>query len=224
MQISARRFYNIYIYLDIIIFPYNCRPMSLYSQDLTQEGILQKYLDQKYTQAGLSFTRVKDKNLQHKGIDVIMKGSSQSVNVDEKAQLHYINQSLPTFAMEISYLKAGRLREGWLYDKNKATEAYALVFDIKLTSNVSRLARMEDISSCEVMLLYRNKLLDALSNNGLTREYCMGKSEELRQGRGNKKIIFDSNFNFQISSHLEEAPVNLIIRKTLLRTICARVI
>lgn len=198
--------------------------MSLFRQDLSQESILQSYLNQVYIKAGLDFTRIGDKNLQNAGIDVIMKGKKRAVKVDEKAQLHYINESLPTFAMEISYLKGGNEHEGWLFDDKKITEAYALVFDIMLKGQIFKLTRPSDIDSCEVMLVYRHKLIEALQVHGLTREFCMEKSKVLRQEPGKKKIIINRNFNFQISSHLAEAPVNLIIKRSFLRTVCARVI
>ncbi|MBK8365378.1 MAG: hypothetical protein IPL24_17420 [Bacteroidetes bacterium] len=49
--------------------------------------------------------------------------------VDEKAMVHYVNKSLPTFAFEVSFkLATGKEVEGWLLDKSKLTQYYIIVW------------------------------------------------------------------------------------------------
>lgn len=55
------------------------------------------------------------------GIDLILKDKhlEKQFLVDEKAQLDYVNESLPTFAFELFYQKNGIQKQGWLFDASK---------------------------------------------------------------------------------------------------------
>ncbi|WP_018478151.1 hypothetical protein [Pontibacter roseus] len=198
--------------------------MSLFKQDLSQESILQRFLDLKYTQADIHFCRLHEPEFQQRGVDVVLLEGDNLLKVDEKAQLHYLNKSLPTFAFELDYLKNGKLKEGWLFDPSKTTEAYALVFDIQLCPGLSKLTQPTDIASCEVLFLNRQHLIDTTQQHGLTREFCQQQSYMLRQNPEQRKIVVSPNFNFQISTQLAEAPVNLIVRRTFLKSISWRVL
>lgn len=84
-------------------------PISYFKSDLNKERILGEYLDERYLEIFAKSTfkvkRIHDKTKQLLGIDLILYDNSRSYNIDEKAQLDYLNQSLPTFAFELSYLK-----------------------------------------------------------------------------------------------------------------------
>jgi hypothetical protein len=193
---------------------------SNFERDLTEEQILGRFLDQKYATAGLTFTRVIDKAEQRRGVDVTINNMlGLAVKVDEKAQLHYLNASLPTFALEISYLKDRNERLGWLFDHQKITEAYAFVFSIYLKLDLGRLSRPDDIKSCDVLLVYRKKLITELALQGIHRSYCLEMSKRLRNDGSNRKIIHNSYINFQISAHLTEQPVNLVVQRKFLESI-----
>lgn len=75
---------------------------SQFMADLKKEAFLAKYLDGLYPKlfkkSSFSLQRVRDLSQQHKGVDLILTNHYNSYYVDEKAQLDYLNRSLPTFA------------------------------------------------------------------------------------------------------------------------------
>ncbi|MEC8832937.1 MAG: hypothetical protein VX772_11300 [Bacteroidota bacterium] len=107
---------------------------SKFKADLSKEKKLTPLLDlyyQKYLKH-YTFERISHLNQQLQGIDLILKDkqSEKQFYVDEKAQLDYINESLPTFAFELFYHKNGNQKQGWLFDSSKKTHFYALVTSI----------------------------------------------------------------------------------------------
>lgn len=107
---------------------------SSFKSDLEKEKRLSGFLDALYDRHLTHYTHHREKNLseQHSGVDVVFTHltSGQRYFIDEKAQLDYINEDLPTFAFELSYLKQSKRKKGWLFDPNKKTQFYALVTGI----------------------------------------------------------------------------------------------
>ena len=194
--------------------------MTLFKKDLESERILGEFLSAHYSKSNLNIERISEIKLQLKGIDFLLTDKSNLVyKVDEKAQLHYLNKDLPTFALEIDYVKNDELKQGWLFDPNKATEIYAFVFSIHLVGKIAEVTKMEDIESCDVVFVNRIRLINELSKYGIDYNLCNMKSELLRNNVGLKRIGYSPQFNFQISNHLSEKPVNLIVRRIFLETI-----
>ncbi len=194
--------------------------MSLFDSDIAMEANLGSFLSKQYSKASLKTYRISDKKIQLLGVDLILEtDGGVNFKVDEKAQLHYLNKGLPTFALEIDYLKNGTIKNGWLFDSQKITEIYAFVFSIHLIEGIKKLTKEEDIESCEVVFVRRFRLINELSKRALDFKTCIDKSKELRAGAGKIKIDHDLGFNFQISHQLAEQPVNLIVKKTFLEGI-----
>ena len=118
---------------------------STFKGDLKSERavneFLQKYLYSRLVDEGIIATFNSDTtdDQQHNGIDTIVyifnadKTVNQNgINIDEKTALHYAktnlsHKSLPTFAFEVSYLKDGKLKIGWLTNEKYAgTKVYFL--------------------------------------------------------------------------------------------------
>ena len=118
---------------------------STFKGDLKSERavneFLQKYLYSYLVDDGIidSFNSNTTLDQQHKGIDTIMyiindetEEAARCINIDEKAAIHYARNNLgykplSTFAFEVSYLKDGELKRGWLTnEKYKETHAYFL--------------------------------------------------------------------------------------------------
>jgi hypothetical protein len=194
--------------------------MSLFNSDLAKETILGGFLDKHYQLAGLKMQRMTDKNLQMKGVDLVLE-TDNGINykVDEKAQLHYLNTDLPTFALEINYYKHKVLKQGLLFDSNKITEIYAFVFGIYLQHGSTSLTSEENIKACDVVFAKRLTLITELAKLGLDIKTCEAHGETLRNGSQGTKIAHASGFNFQVSHHLQEAPVNLVVRRVFLEKI-----
>lgn len=191
--------------------------MSLFKKDIEAEQILGDYLNIQYQKANLNTQRNNNLDLQIKGVDIILTDKANlSFKVDEKAQLHYLNKDLPTFALEINYIKDNEIKLGWLYDSSKITEIYAFIFSIHLLPGIDKLTKVEDIKSCDVVFVNRIRLINELALLDIDLKSCQLMSEKLRSDSSNPKIIHTSGFNFQISNHLSEKPVNLIVKKTFL--------
>lgn len=154
---------------------------STFKGDLKSERavneFLQKYLYSYLVDDGIidSFNSNTTLDQQHKGIDTIMyiindetEETARSINIDEKAAIHYARNNLgdkplSTFAFEVSYLKDGELKRGWLTnEKYKETHAYFLCWLwIKSDANKYNLV-CEDILKIEVLSIPKVKTRDKL--------------------------------------------------------------
>lgn len=137
--------------------------MSTFDQDLNKEHLLGQFLDKIYAQLQYDFKRVDDLDLQNRGIDLILIHNEREYYIDEKAQLDYLNHSLPTFTFELSYLKNGKWRKGWLFDDKKMTDHYFLITGIFTKSK-----NCEDgFTSCCITSINAKRLRKHLENIGL---------------------------------------------------------
>lgn len=138
---------------------------SKYNTDKLKEEILGIYLDKIYDQFEYKLTRIGDHNSQMLGIDLIAEYGSIEYNIDEKAQLDYLNYDLPTFTFEVSYYKDGRHKEGWLHDGKKLTHYYFLITSIHLNGK-----DIEDgFSGCKITSVNKKKLIKFLDLKGLSK-------------------------------------------------------
>ena len=154
---------------------------STFKGDLKSERavneFLRKYLYSYLVDDGIinSFNSNTTLDQQHKGIDTIMyiindetEEEARCINIDEKAAIHYARNNLgdkplSTFAFEVSYLKDGELKRGWLTnEKYKETHAYFLCWLwIKPDANKYNLG-CEDILKIEVLSIPKVKTRDKL--------------------------------------------------------------
>lgn len=154
---------------------------STFKGDLKSERavneFLQKYLYSYLVDEGIidSFNSNTTLDQQHKGIDTIIyiieDGNDEQVrciNIDEKAAVHYAmnnlrDEPLTTFAFEVSYMKDGELKRGWLTnEKYKETHAYFLCWLwIKADANKYNLV-CEDILKMEVISIPKIKTREKL--------------------------------------------------------------
>ena len=182
---------------------------SNFKKDLEKEQRLQILLDCYYKTHlhNYTFHRESDLKKQLKGIDLVLthRNTNISYNVDEKAQLDYINDDLPTFAFEISYFKSDKIRMGWLFDTKKETHFYSLVTAI-----------YEDepnkFTSCKITFVNRKKLLQFLSEKGI-KENTFHHSDLVH----GKKIIPQlhhrkQGYLYLSSNNKVEKPLNLILK------------
>lgn len=186
---------------------------STFKADLKKEKQLFALLDQMYTLhlKHYSFERIAAYEEQLKGIDVYFthKITGQKYAIDEKAQLDYINDDLPTFAFELQYQKKGQLKEGWLFDANKETDFYALVTAIYEDSP-------NTFTSCKITLVNRKKLLTFLASKGITQEVLL--LEIAKHPDKNAKLVLQQlhakkeGYLYFSKLHKAEKPVNLILK------------
>lgn len=188
--------------------------MSHFKRDLHKEQQLGKFLDGVYQKLNLKFKRIEDLNQQHRGIDLIYP-KNKAVFIDEKAQLDYLNKTLPTFTFELSYLKNNEQKLGWLLDDSKLTTHYFLITGI-FTQNKSDISK--GFKTCTITSVNRKKLLIFLDSKGLTKERLLHYDTDLRDFKNTKTktLIKELNPNTEgllyFSAQLAEQPINLQLR------------
>ncbi len=183
---------------------------STFKSDLRKEQRLSEFVDTIYSKflKNYHFERISNIKQQLAGIDVNFthKASGHTYHIDEKAQLDYLNEDLPTFAFELSYLKEGKEKIGWLFDTKKRTDFYALVT-----------ALFEDegeFSSCKVTLVNRQKLISMLSEFGFNAE----KLQNYKSLNGHGKIELEGlhpktqGYLYHSKNNKAEQPLNLILK------------
>lgn len=140
---------------------------SNFAFDLSKERQLSKLLDKYYTQhlKKYSFKRISSLKEQKRGIDIIFtnKKTSLSFYIDEKAQLDYINDNLPTFAFELFYEKNKTQKQGWLFDSTKKTKFYSLITGIYADVE-------NEFTSCNITFVNRKMLIVYLKSIGLSKQ------------------------------------------------------
>jgi hypothetical protein len=183
---------------------------SNFKSDLKKEQALSILLDKVYSKKLKNYThkRVNEYKQQIKGIDVIFthNKSNKDFYIDEKAQLDYVNEDLPTFAFELSYLKDESEKIGWLFDEKKKTDFYALVTSIFLDSG--------EYTSCKITLVNRKKLIKKLTSLDLN--FYTLKNYRTKNNHG--RILLDKlnqkseGYLFLSTKNKAERPLNLILK------------
>jgi hypothetical protein len=182
---------------------------SSFKADLKKEKQLSLLLDSQY-QSKLkhySFERITDLDQQLKGVDVIFthKEKGDSYCIDEKAQLDYINEDLPTFAFEISYQKNGEEKEGWLFNKAKKTDFYSLITAIYSDAP-------DAYTYCKITLVNRVKLLAFLNTRGLDKSLLVSKPQQHGKHVLKKLNQKSEGYLYFSKDNKAEQPLNLILR------------
>lgn len=190
-----------------------------FRHDLTQEQLLQPHLDRCYAAHGIRTERSTDWLDQAHGIDVRLEKDGFSHKVDEKAQLHYIGKSLPTFALEVELLVDGQVSPGWLFDARKQTEVYAFVFDITLHADETVLLRPEQVAGVHIVLVNRERLIRRLSAEGLDQPMLGKLAKELRVTGTDRRSVHSPGVRVMLSQCFVEQPVNLLVTRRYLESI-----
>ena len=187
---------------------------SSFRSDLEKEKRLALFLDKQYTKylKNYSFCRETDLSQQHLGVDIRFThiASGKTFLIDEKAQLDYLNDDLPTFAFELSYQKKDVRKTGWLFDFNKKTQFYALVTAIYSDAP-------KTFTSVKITLVNRELLIQFLTNIGFNKgSFVLPKLH-------GKQILKQLNpktegYLFYSKDNKAEQPLNLILRLDFLLT------
>lgn len=203
---------------------------SVYRRDLAQEAMFSNFLDMCLYQPIaeilhrperlVSFKRITDLDMQHAGIDVVYKHRGLTIFIDEKSQLHNLNQDIPTFAFELSYLKQGKERTGWLLDKRKKTHGYMLCWP-----RGERDEYGDIYLGAKIIFLSKKQLLSFLSEHGYDEMALWRKAIELRRsGAPGRHLVGEPGFWFYLTKprtdglYLERM-INVVVRATLLESI-----
>lgn len=210
---------------------------SMRSQDMAAESVVAEYLDRYFYPTIMplvqcSWSRAHEKGLQLKGIDAqVVLPNGRIVNIDEKAQIDYLKDPLPTFVLELGFIDAKNgHRQGWFLDDGLSTGVYLFVWP---RADVDKnCLTVEDIKLCECMTVPKAKIQLALEEEGWDAEALRNFEKLMRiQKRtevGSKPLIewdFISDWEHVgdvpgvkacRSSQLREDPINLVATKPFL--------
>jgi len=189
------------------------RLQSNFKSDLEKERKLAILLDQYYHKnlKNYAFERIEDLGRQMHGVDLILthKATYEQFFVDEKAQLDYINEELPTFAFELCYSKSGNQRKGWFFDSDKRTHFYSLVTAIFSDEP-------ETFTSCKITFVNREKLIAFLASKKITQDALNSKIQEHPEKKDKLEIAElhpkKEGYLYFSKKNKAEKPVNLILK------------
>jgi hypothetical protein len=186
--------------------------MTFRARDSDVEKEIASFMDERYYSKNVTeFNRFNDKENQLKGKDVTFTlGNLKNIVVDEKAQTHYINENLPTFAFEISFIRAsGDWTLGWLLDKSKENEYFILIWPF---ASKKWDVKKEDIEKLDCLLISKQKIIDLLEKEGFTKEDLLLQESKIRKNNVEGRIG-GGNAYFYFTKLLSEEPINIVIRK-----------
>ena len=186
---------------------------STFLSDLEKERELATFLDDCYTKGleNYTFERIYDVKRQLSGIDLLFTHHQNGAvyAIDEKAQLDYINEALPTFAFELQYEKYGVLKNGWLFDTKKKTEFYSLI-----TSIYSDEPKV--FTSCKITFVNRAKLLQFLGERNITEKSLQNYINKKAAHRPKLEIAElnprTEGYLYFSTQNKAEKPINLILK------------
>ncbi|MEZ2458325.1 hypothetical protein ACBR55_07005 [Salinicoccus roseus] len=169
-----------------------------------------------------------EEKIQRHGIDIVYKTQAEKLlYVDEKAQLDYLNNNLPTFAFEIKFKnRSNGFSEGWFIREDLKTTHYLLVYpNSTVVKDAQQLQNFEDISSVELLLIEKDKLWHELKSRNVTKENLVREGDELiyKEKVGREQIKDSSSkdmYLYRTSPNVKmEEPINIIIKRKVLEKI-----
>ncbi len=211
---------------------------SLRYQDIKAEKSLADFMDEylysrMHTNNGspLRFTRMQDKESQLKGIDVCIETDDKRIYIDEKSSLYYSNAMIPTFAFELDSIQRGHSEpvEGWFINDGLLTEYYMLIWpnikcEIRDKTWVRKdigVLRKEDFTIVEAMLIPKLELRKRIESYGYDKDRLVEYAKRLRQlyesENSQKEEKINDEVKIMYSGRLAEKPINLVIRKEVLK-------
>lgn len=169
------------------------------------------------------------------GIDVELMADGKKFIIDEKASLYYSNALISTFAFEIDSVQKGHENpiEGWFVNDSLKTEYYLLIWtNIKCEFRDGQWVRknlngikLSDFTIVEAMLIEKQKLLIEVEKHGCNKSYLVEYAKRLRQSMNNKdeskSEAIDDDIKIMCSGKIAEKPINVVIKKKLLKSIAS---
>ena len=201
-------------------------------EDLAAEHQLAIFMD-KYLYANFptkslfsQIKRIHDKEEQLLGVDVEFTGTDGHVYcVDEKAQLYYLNQNLPTFAFELLFDRGPHETIGWLCNQSLRTDFYMLIWPFAEQDSCNGIT-WDKFTRLDCLLIQKRKLLNMFAQNGLTVEQMQKDARNIRaNGQIGKIPIHGLTGIYYYASdpaRYREAPINIVVSKTILLHLAQR--
>jgi hypothetical protein len=177
------------------------------------EKVMGEFLDKYFYNENIegTITRVKDRRLQVKGVDVVIDDGDVKFYIDEKAAIRYVG--LKTFALELSFInRQGDVNTGWLLDNTKINDYFLFVWINEL--NGTEIKDISSIKNVDVALVSKASIFRHLNSLGWTKNNLLEKDRRIRNNEdeymGN---ILKDKCKFSFSNHLVEKPINILLPK-----------
>lgn len=177
------------------------------------EKVMGEFLDKYFYNENIegTITRVKDRKLQVKGVDVVIDDGDAKFYIDEKAAIRYVG--LKTFALELSFInRQGDVNTGWLLDNTKINDYFLFVWINEL--NGAEIKDISSIKNVDVALVSKISIFRHLNSLGWTKNNLLEKDHRIRNNdneyMGN---ILKDKCKFSFSNHLVEKPINILLPK-----------
>lgn len=177
------------------------------------EKVMGEFLDKYFYNENIegTITRVKDRKLQVKGVDVIIDDGDVKFYIDEKAAIRYVG--LKTFALELSFInRQGDVNTGWLLDNTKINDYFLFVWINEL--NGTEIKDISSIKNVDVALVSKASIFRHLNSLGWSKNNLLEKDHRIRNNdneyMGN---ILKDKCKFSFSNHLVEKPINILLPK-----------
>lgn len=177
------------------------------------EKVMGEFLDKYFYNENIegTITRVKDRRLQVKGVDVVIDDGDVKFYIDEKAAIRYVG--LKTFALELSFInRQGDVNTGWLLDNTKINDYFLFVWINEL--NGTEIKDISSIKNVDVALVSKVSIFSHLISLGWSKNNLLEKDRRIRNNdneyMGN---ILKDKCKFSFSNHLVEKPINILLPK-----------
>ena len=177
------------------------------------EKVMGEFLDKYFYNENIegTITRVKDRRLQVKGVDVVIDDGDVKFYIDEKAAIRYVG--LKTFALELSFInRQGDINTGWLLDNKKINDYFLFVWINEL--NGTEIKDISSIKNVDVALVSKASIFRHLNSLGWSKNNLLEKDRRIRNNdneyMGN---ILKDKCKFSFSNHLVEKPINILLPK-----------
>lgn len=177
------------------------------------EKVMGEFLDKYFYNENIegTITRVKDRRLQVKGVDVVIDDGDVKFYIDEKAAIRYVG--LKTFALELSFInRQGDINTGWLLDNKKINDYFLFVWINEL--NGTEIKDISSIKNVDVALVSKASIFSHLISLGWTKNNLLEKDHRIRNNdeeyMGN---MLRDKCKFSFSNHLLEKPINILLPK-----------
>lgn len=167
--------------------------------------------------------RIYSSEAQKAGTDVLITHpSGTTIAIDEKAQLHYINNPRPTFAFEVTFYSENTqdIEYGWFVNDSNKTDCYILIWiDAARTNQINRLVE-EDFKEITVFFVPKKEIIQYLSGLGYSIDKIKVIASNMRSGTTESpyKLSTDT-FIYYTNERYDEKPINVVIGKKALSNI-----
>ena len=177
------------------------------------EKVMGEFLDKYFYNENIegTITRVKDRKLQVKGVDVVIDDGDVKFYIDEKAAIRYVG--LKTFALELSFInRQGDVNTGWLLDNTKINDYFLFVWINEL--NGTEIKDISSVKNVDVALVSKASIFRHLNSLGWSKNNLLEKDHRIRNN-DNEYLgnILRDKCKFSYSNHLVEKPINILLPK-----------